>query len=225
MTAFPTVSAWKSMLQKHKLSDNGLQRALATFEKLGDDEVDRKTKALDEARKLAANLRKDKSVLAVADVGKFLQAVETGAVGERKRLADASAKAAGKGADKKADAKALVMIADKVGRLTDGFAAEFKQSVPDPCVKLRDTVNQMRREMDVAVQAFRSAERSGNREALVAAWQRYSRAFAEGLRASAAMAECGNRHGAPAPKAAALVAGMAKLMTAVRNAEKDLNKA
>jgi hypothetical protein len=213
------------MLQKHKLSDNGLQRALATFEKLGDNEVERKNKALDEARKFAADLRKDKSVLAVADAGKFLQAVEAGAAGERKRLADAAGKAQAKGAEQKLDAKVHLTIVEKAGRLADGLEAEFKQAVPDSCVKLRETVTRMRKEMDAAVQEFRSAERSGKREAVVAAWQRYSRAFAEGLRAAAALAECSNRNGAAVPKAAALVAGMAKLLAAVRNAEKELAKA
>lgn len=72
----PMESAWKKVAQKNKIKDPGLQKALATFEKLGDDKPKEKIKALDDAKKAAMAMSKDKEIADNAEVAKLLKQVE-----------------------------------------------------------------------------------------------------------------------------------------------------
>lgn len=68
-----SVSAWKAVCAKAKLTDNGLAKALAAWEKLVDDGApDAREKALDEVEKLAGKLAHDKTVKASDDATDFL---------------------------------------------------------------------------------------------------------------------------------------------------------
>lgn len=52
-----TEGEWKATVQKFKVADNGLQRALATYEKLGEDKQDDRQKALTSVSGLAVKLK------------------------------------------------------------------------------------------------------------------------------------------------------------------------
>ena len=69
---FPSESAWKAVVQKHRLKDNGLQKALAVYERLDEGKHADRIRALDTSRKLAGSLRRDKEVAANAEASKFL---------------------------------------------------------------------------------------------------------------------------------------------------------
>ncbi len=65
-------AAWKDVAAKNKLRDNGLLKALEKLKRLDDDEHDDAAKTLDEAIKLAGQLKKDKAVAAVPAATKFI---------------------------------------------------------------------------------------------------------------------------------------------------------
>ena len=70
---FLTDSAWKDVIAKNKgIKDNGLLKTLAEIKKLGDDDHEEAQDILDQIQKLAAQLKKDKTIAAVPAVGKFL---------------------------------------------------------------------------------------------------------------------------------------------------------
>lgn len=89
-TKIPRASDWKTLVQKYQLKDNGLLKALAQCEKLGDD-PDEGTKVLDLVLKLAAALAKDKQAAAQKDVAAFLDDLRSAVERAKKDLA-ASAK-------------------------------------------------------------------------------------------------------------------------------------
>src|SRR5580765_5414070 len=67
-----TESAWKTVAFKSKVKDNGLQRALGSYEKLDDNEHDERLKAIASVSQLAAALRKVKEVGAMPEVVDYL---------------------------------------------------------------------------------------------------------------------------------------------------------
>ncbi len=73
-----TENGWKATVQKFKVKDNGLQKALATHEKLADEKFDERLKALGTVSQLAATLKKDKAVAAMAPVVKYLTDMAAG---------------------------------------------------------------------------------------------------------------------------------------------------
>ena len=106
---FLSDSGWKDIAAKNNVKDNGLLKVLAEFKRLGDDKHDDALKLLDEALKLAGQLKKDKKTAPAA--GKYLDelvaAAETAAreVAKAKAEADKTAKAKAE-AEKKAQADA-----------------------------------------------------------------------------------------------------------------------
>ncbi len=112
-------SAWKDVLAKNKgLKDNGLQKALAEFKKLGDDEFDDAQKILAQVQKLVAQLKKSKEIAAVPAADKFLveltKAADTAERDVAKDKAEADKKAKAKAdADKKAKAAAAKKTDDE----------------------------------------------------------------------------------------------------------------
>ena len=70
-----TENGWKTVALKFKVKDNGLQKALAVYEKLPDDKFDEQLKAVAAVSLLAGNLQKVKEVAANRDVDKYLDAV------------------------------------------------------------------------------------------------------------------------------------------------------
>ncbi|MBL8360766.1 MAG: hypothetical protein JNN18_09760 [Rubrivivax sp.] len=97
-------AAWKDLVAKHKLKDNGLLKVLEKLKKFGDEDFDDALKALDEASKLAGQLKKDKAIAAAPPAAKYigdlLGAADTTQREITKSKADADKKKAE--ADKKA---------------------------------------------------------------------------------------------------------------------------
>ena len=107
MNKFLTESGWKAILQKFKIKDNGLQGALAGYEKLAEDKYPERLKALAQVIQLAGNLKKSKECMSQPDVVKYLAEVVKAAEAERKSVEAAAAKAkAAADAKVAADAKA-----------------------------------------------------------------------------------------------------------------------
>src|SRR6266446_2603085 len=105
-----TESGWKTVAAKSKVKDNGLQRALAVYEKLPDDKFAERLKAIGSVNLLAGNLKKSKDVAAIPAVIDYLADLvraadsEEGAIIKGKALAEKSAKAEAL-AQKNADAQ------------------------------------------------------------------------------------------------------------------------
>jgi hypothetical protein len=109
-----TENGWKVIATKYKVKDNGLQRALATCEKVDETKFDEQMKCLATVSQLAGALKKVKEVADNKDVSKYLAdiviavAVEIGRVNNAKVQAekDAAAQKAKEAAAKsKEDAK------------------------------------------------------------------------------------------------------------------------
>jgi hypothetical protein len=81
-------AGWKDVATKNKVKDNGLLKLLGDLKKVGDDQHDEALKALDEVLKLAAQLKKDKSVAAAPAVVKY--------IGEMAGAAESMAREVGK---------------------------------------------------------------------------------------------------------------------------------
>jgi hypothetical protein len=67
-----TENGWKTMVQKFKVKDNGLQKALSVYEKLADDKVEERLKAIAAVTQLANVLKKAKEVAPLPDAVKYL---------------------------------------------------------------------------------------------------------------------------------------------------------
>src|SRR6266404_4952317 len=67
-----TESGWKAIVQKSKIKDNGLQKALAAYENLEEDNYDGRLKAIGSISQLANALKKAKDVAAAAPALKYL---------------------------------------------------------------------------------------------------------------------------------------------------------
>jgi hypothetical protein len=108
MSKFLTESGWKTVSQKTSIADNGLKKALADYEKLGDDKHAEKLKALASVMTLAGKMKtllsdgiktaKDNKAKPevsknLADAVKYLAEVEKAVDAERKQLEAALKKA------------------------------------------------------------------------------------------------------------------------------------
>ena len=106
-------AAWKDAAGKSNVKDYGLPKALEKLKRLGDDDHDETTKALDEIAKLAGLMKKDKTVAASPAVAKYVAEVIGEAQAAAREVAKAKAEhdkaekaktdAAKKAAAKKAD--------------------------------------------------------------------------------------------------------------------------
>jgi len=67
-----TENGWKAVAQKSKIKDNGLQRALAAYERIDDDEHEDRLKAIATVNQLAGSLGRSKEVAAVPAVVNYL---------------------------------------------------------------------------------------------------------------------------------------------------------
>src|SRR6266853_1854428 len=86
---FLTESAWKAISTKFKVKDNGLLRALWTYEKLADDKFDERLKAIVQVASLAGSLRRAKEVTALSEVAKYLANVANDAEFQRREIMSA----------------------------------------------------------------------------------------------------------------------------------------
>ncbi|MEO8427418.1 MAG: hypothetical protein ABI651_09930 [Verrucomicrobiota bacterium] len=111
-----TESGWKAVTAKFKIKDNGLQRALAAYENLEDDEHDVCLKGIASIQELAATLKRAKEVAGNAAVVKYLNDLAKAAEEDERDIAKAKAAAekARATADKaKADAEKAEAEAQK----------------------------------------------------------------------------------------------------------------
>src|SRR5882724_4287053 len=86
---FLTESGWKAISTKFKVKDNGLLRALWTYEKLAEDKFDERLKAIVQVTALAGSLRRGKEVAALPDVAKYLANVANDAEFQRREIISA----------------------------------------------------------------------------------------------------------------------------------------
>ena len=84
---------WKAIVTKNDVKDNGLQKALAAYEDLNDDEHDERLKAIASVSQLANALKRVKDVTALPDVAKYLASVVGAADSEKADIAKAKAQA------------------------------------------------------------------------------------------------------------------------------------
>lgn len=82
-----TESGWKEILQKSKLKDNGLQRALNVLENENEKSPAEAAKALSIVIQLASALKKGKEVAGQAGVAKYLAEMLTAAVAQQREFA------------------------------------------------------------------------------------------------------------------------------------------
>lgn len=88
-----TESGWKAVAAKFKIKDNGLQRALATYEKLDDQAHDECLKTIATVSQLANALKKAKEVAAAAPAAKYLDDLARAAESEKNEVTKAKAAA------------------------------------------------------------------------------------------------------------------------------------
>jgi hypothetical protein len=88
-----TESGWKTLASKWKVKDNGLQRTLASYEKLDQKEYDERLKTVSAISKLADVLTKNDQVASVPVVSKYLDQVAEAADAEQKEIAKDKAQA------------------------------------------------------------------------------------------------------------------------------------
>jgi hypothetical protein len=89
-----TEKGWKATAAKYKVKDNGLERALALYEKLEQEEVTERLKATASIAQLAGSLKKLKEISGLPEVTKYLSDLSNAAESSRKQLEVAAAKAA-----------------------------------------------------------------------------------------------------------------------------------
>jgi hypothetical protein len=122
---------WKGIVGKFKIKDNGLQKALAEYQKIEEDEHDDLLEAINQLKNLATILRKSREVAAESTVAKYLgdmllavqneQCEITKARGEaqKARVAADKAKAESEKAEAKAE-KAEAEVRKMTGREDEG---------------------------------------------------------------------------------------------------------
>ena len=81
-----TESGLKAVLSKNKIKDNGLQKALAAYEKIEDEKYDDRLQQLAQVSKLATAFKKDKEVAANEQVARYLEDLLDAADRQEKQL-------------------------------------------------------------------------------------------------------------------------------------------
>jgi hypothetical protein len=85
-----TEAGWKAILNKNKdIKDNGLQRALADYEKAGEDDHEALLAGIAKVNKLAGALQQNKNVAGNDAVADYLDDVQNAADAEQKEIAKA----------------------------------------------------------------------------------------------------------------------------------------
>src|SRR5437016_2659629 len=102
-----TENGWKPLAQRWQIKDNGLQRALAAYEKLDEKEYDCRLKAIASVNQLAVALKRNAYVADIPVVAKYLAEMADAADSENGLIAKAKALAAKTAAasQKKTDAE------------------------------------------------------------------------------------------------------------------------
>ena len=121
-----TENGWKAMVQKFKLKDNGLQRALADYQKLDEDEHDDCLKGIALVNQFAANLKKAREVTALPAVLKYLTDLVNAVQSESREISKAKALAA-KAEILEAKADALQAKAEALEAKAEAKAAQQEE--------------------------------------------------------------------------------------------------
>ena len=138
-----TENGWKTLAMKWKVKDNGLQRALAAYEKLDEKQYDEGLKAIANVRKFAVILTKDDHVANVPVVAKYLDQVVDAADSAQSEIAKAKAQAQKQ--------QAAAAMAQK--KADDAQSKEEKKEEEQEEryeVKLRNALNKLRSSKDLA---------------------------------------------------------------------------
>lgn len=107
-----TEAGWKANAAKCGIKDNGLQRALAAYEKLDENKFDERIKSLAGISQFAGTLKKSKEAAASKDALKYLGDVVTSAATELGRVNNAKVQAEKTAAAEKAKDAAAKSAAD-----------------------------------------------------------------------------------------------------------------
>ena len=125
-----TENGWKAIALKFKVRDNGLQKALAVYEKLPEDKFDERLKAIAAVGLLADKLQKVKEVAAIKDVDKYLDSVIAAAKAVPGEIKNAKALAEKKAAEtKKLEQKAQPEGDEEEEEETGDSLAKLKKSL------------------------------------------------------------------------------------------------
>lgn len=121
-----TENGWKTIAAKFKVKDNGLQRALASYEKLDDEAHDECLKVIASVSQLANTLKRAKEVAAAGPVLKYLNDLTSAADSEKNEVTKLKAAAA----KAQADADKAQAAANKAQQAADAAkaAADKKQA-------------------------------------------------------------------------------------------------
>src|ERR1051326_2726013 len=141
---FLSENAWKAIALKFKVKDNGLQRALATYEKLPENEFDARLKAIASVAQLATALKKSKEVAALDDVVIYLGEMLASAEAQRSEIARAKAVAEKNKAQASKQAGADAKAKEKEG--------EEEEEQGEYHVKLLAAFQKLKSSKDVAYQ-------------------------------------------------------------------------
>jgi len=109
-----TESGWKAIVAKYKVKDNGLQRALADYARVDEDDHAEQLKAIARIDQVASALAKNKDVAASEDVVDYLEDVQNAAEAEEREITKAKVTA-----DKSA------ALADKQDKQEDAYEAKL----------------------------------------------------------------------------------------------------
>ncbi len=90
---FLSDSGWKDTAAKNKIKDNGLLNTLVAFKRVGEDKHDETLKVLEEALKLAGQLKKAKDVAAAPAAVKYLAELASAAEAAQRETIKAKAEA------------------------------------------------------------------------------------------------------------------------------------
>jgi hypothetical protein len=135
--------SWKTLASKSGVKDNGLQKALADYQKLGDDKYDDCLAVLTTVTRLATALRKDKQAQSSPAVAKYLADVVVASQDERAEIAkakDVAAKAEAANL-KKAQAEAKKQEQPQAG---DDHAEEDEDAAGDAFGKLTNALQTLK---------------------------------------------------------------------------------
>src|SRR6266404_4174121 len=127
-----TESGWKAVAQKWKIKDNGLQRALAAYEKLDEEAHAERLKAIGSINQLAGALEKKAEVAAIPIVANYLEDVGDASELQQREITKASvmtakkAEAEGKKQEKEEEAfQVRLMTALQKLKSSRGLSYEF----------------------------------------------------------------------------------------------------
>ena len=87
-------SSWKTTALKFKVKDNGLQRALAAYEGMGEQDYEDRLKGIAAVCQMAGTLKKAREVILLPDVFKYLAGLTLAAEAARAEIAKAKADSA-----------------------------------------------------------------------------------------------------------------------------------